>query len=1242
MLRRDALHAILYSYQNELLERVMLFASRGLGSVVVCPTGTGKTKTSVAVAVEFLHQRATGQEPIDPDNHWFGRPGPVVFLVCTVALVEQQALQFAEFVGESRVSRHSGGSGPAFPSVFDGSRDVVVSESSTFQNALAKRLITVDQIGLVIFDECHHAVASDRKASNHPYAQLLSSRIRPYQREQRAKGDKRPLLTLGLTASPGMGKDPAAKISDLQAAMAGGTGKAQVVVVHDNQRELEEKQSRSVEDCRVVPMTAGELKVQRVVKAAMEHLELAVSFDGGPLRHTMQYEGKVRNRMTSDRDYRRPSFLGFAALVSLSGALQVLEDLGTATCAEYLKEWPEVSDALKELERQDVVVDQQDKVILFYRSVVAQVLEIAAGDRDGPSKLNGLLVTLEGIDADMRQPQGGDSRALVFVYSRVSALYVILRIQRETERLPLLSRRVRELLGKGSRELKMKVSNLGPEDRELADRMASGHRERTQLERLQKLREGDVRLLVATSVAEEGIDVPKCDTVIRYDTTFGLVSHIQARGRARAKQSKFILIMREDDRKRYDAMMAAEREMWRAVSRIPQTSEGEGLVCPIWWYYPTFFFQCWWRSRAVLEQYDWLVADQEEGYVACLVVWAVPPGLRELFDGTKLRHSEYRAGEFNSESACMHTSVQPTAAAAVREAARATLRVIEEADPALGEHPFFLGEPCRPRRVIGCRGAHPHPSALTKCAQTYSDPWPFHITPERALRSLACFDVFESVDYAPEHGLMRCDVRLTAAAAKQLRTTDTVFSALVAAGSFTAGDEHGALNQVCLNILRSLGPRCLFQSFEECSMKDHAESRAEAARTRVKEVGEVYLGLQASAVRLKEVARPAAIPAAAAPRAVAAVDSVREPPRAPAGFDPASGAVLPVAVFMHRLQRGEVDERPPKAVNWRQELNQTSLPVRSGGRADCMPEAGMFRGVFKVPWDSDPLVSGLCGSKQAANEEVSRMAVLYGEEIERSGSRPDVDEASSFADFSTVVSSAVSRPSAAGSVSSVTGMSRLNELMQQKFQCDATAVQWEVELIVRGFAARCTYAGQTGEGTGSTKKIAKECAARELLPKLMAAPVAAAADPFAAADLVAAARSGAPSPAGSDAQGLQQLNELLAQRFPGVAPSTMQEWEVQGAGPAGFSAVVSVSLPGGCTLQGRGRDRAKQQARHNAAAMVCRSLDELQPRPRIDVDAWRRQTTYPGSQEGSFRDYSSRDGSSAPSAVGSSVSARAD
>lgn len=52
-----------------------------------------------------------------------------------------------------------------------------------------------------------------------------------------------------------------------------------------------------------------------------------------------------------------------------------------------------------------------------------------------------------------------------------------------------------------------------------------------------------VNLLFATDVVEEGIDVPHCSSVIRFDLPKTVRSYVQSRGRARQTESQYILML---------------------------------------------------------------------------------------------------------------------------------------------------------------------------------------------------------------------------------------------------------------------------------------------------------------------------------------------------------------------------------------------------------------------------------------------------------------------------------------------------------------------------------------------------------------------------------------------------------------------------------------------------------------------------------------------------------------------------
>jgi len=60
-------------------------------------------------------------------------------------------------------------------------------------------------------------------------------------------------------------------------------------------------------------------------------------------------------------------------------------------------------------------------------------------------------------------------------------------------------------------------------------------------------RKGKINLLICTSVAEEGLDITQCSTVIRFDLPFTEASYIQSRGRARKPGSLYAMFVNQDD-----------------------------------------------------------------------------------------------------------------------------------------------------------------------------------------------------------------------------------------------------------------------------------------------------------------------------------------------------------------------------------------------------------------------------------------------------------------------------------------------------------------------------------------------------------------------------------------------------------------------------------------------------------------------------------------------------------------------
>lgn len=85
---------------------------------------------------------------------------------------------------------------------------------------------------------------------------------------------------------------------------------------------------------------------------------------------------------------------------------------------------------------------------------------------------------------------------------------------------------------------------------------------------LRKFRAHETNLLIATSIVEEGVDIPKCNLVVRFDLPTEYRSYVQSKGRARAPISNYIMLADTDKIQSFEE----DLKTYKAIEKVRSKS----------------------------------------------------------------------------------------------------------------------------------------------------------------------------------------------------------------------------------------------------------------------------------------------------------------------------------------------------------------------------------------------------------------------------------------------------------------------------------------------------------------------------------------------------------------------------------------------------------------------------------------------------------------------------------------------
>ncbi|MBW2982623.1 DEAD/DEAH box helicase [Candidatus Woesearchaeota archaeon] len=476
---------MLKDFKPRLYQETILSTTVSNNTLVVLPTGMGKTAISMMLAIQRFKQYPNSK---------------VLILAPTRPLVEQHIETFKKYldISSEEFVVFTGFVKPEKRAELWKSAKIIFSTPQGLENDIITGRINLEDVSLLVFDEAHRAVGD--------YAYVFVAK-------QYYKKAKYPRI-LGLTASPG---------SEIE--------KIQEVV---NNLFVEKVEVRTDQDPDVKPYIK-EIKVewikvklpppfeevQGLLKAIVKDRVSKLKKWGILQRKDISFVNKtdllalqaqLRGRAASgEKDFVLWNAISvLAEIMKVQHGLELLETQGINALNEYLNKLQKEGYSSKTKAVKNIVAD------INFRSALIKTQTMFEKGFQHPK----LIELQKLIEKEINE----EVKIIVFNQYRDNAKNIV------------------EELNKMDRvNAKLFVGQQKKSD--------SGLSQKEQKKMLDEFRNNEFNVLVATSVGEEGLDIPKVDLVVFYEPIPSAIRHIQRRGRTgRQEKGRVIILMTENTR----------------------------------------------------------------------------------------------------------------------------------------------------------------------------------------------------------------------------------------------------------------------------------------------------------------------------------------------------------------------------------------------------------------------------------------------------------------------------------------------------------------------------------------------------------------------------------------------------------------------------------------------------------------------------------------------------------------------
>lgn len=487
-------------YQQKIFE-----VCKDKNCLVVLPTGIGKTLIALMLSI-YTQKKFPATKTL--------------FLAPTRPLAEQHLLYFKKHLPElfAELVLFTGKTNAEKRKKIWENSDIIFSTPQCISNDIKKNLYSLENVSLLIQDECHRCL------KNYAYT-FISEKYKEQSKNQKI---------LGLTASPGIEKE---KIKQISVNLGIESIEVRTRDSEDVKEYLQELEFNTIRLEFAEEFKEIDKLIKLVYNQKIQELKNRKLLFMPPTKTNII---KLQQQLISTMNYGKRDFNKLvgasvaAQAIKISHLIELFETQTLYTAQNYIKNLYEQA-AKKQSKAVQTIAKNKN-----FNLASIKINELISKKIEHPKLLELISIMENSINKNPK------NKTIIFSQFRDT----VTKISNELNKIPGINSKT--FVGQ-------------------AKKADTGLSQKEQQEIIRDFREGKINVICATSIAEEGLDIPEVNSVIFYEPIPSAIRSIQRRGRtARLMKGKSIILITLDtlDEIFYYTALSREKKMYKSIESV--------------------------------------------------------------------------------------------------------------------------------------------------------------------------------------------------------------------------------------------------------------------------------------------------------------------------------------------------------------------------------------------------------------------------------------------------------------------------------------------------------------------------------------------------------------------------------------------------------------------------------------------------------------------------------------------------